>query len=87
MKFLLIQEGLGHFFPFFLDAGFDVIDMYKLYTDHEIDFMLNMVERVNEIEFTVEDRITLYKMFRFRHFNAPDAQKPFQDMMLVLLSL
>ena len=59
MKLLLVREGLGHMMPWFTKAGYDIVDMYKRYTDGEINFILMNVERTNKIELTAEDRVLL----------------------------
>ncbi|CAD7976780.1 unnamed protein product [Amoebophrya sp. A25] len=80
IKLLLVQEKLGHFTSSFVQAGYEVIDMYKKYTDAEIDFILNSVEKVNEMSFEPDDRVTLYKLFRYRYFLAPGASKPLMKL-------
>ncbi|CAD7967587.1 unnamed protein product [Amoebophrya sp. A120] len=80
IKLLLVQEKMGHFTEYFVRAGYDVVDMYKKYTDVEIDFILNTVEKLNEITFEPDDRVTLYKLFRYRYFLAPGISKPLRKL-------
>ena len=47
----------------------DIIDLYARKTDPEVNFILNQVEKVNNIEFAIPDRVRLYKLFRYRYFN------------------
>ena len=72
IKLLLVAEGLGHFTDYFLRARYDIVDLYTKKTNAEVDYILNSVQKANKMVFSIEDRVRLFKLFRYRHFNAPE---------------
>ena len=80
IKLVLAQEGMGQYSDFFQNAGYDIVDMYKKYSEAEIDYILDVVERKNDILFEPSDRVVLWKLFRYRHFTDPGRRKPFKNI-------
>jgi len=74
-KVLLQRKGLVKYYHMFRDLGYDLIEMYTLKGDAECEEMIYQVERKYKVKIPAKDRVALWKVFRYRHFDAPISQK------------
>lgn len=79
MKQVLASCGMERYYPYFRDAGVDVIHHYERQENVEVDFMIDSVEKFNEMKIPFPHKAQIFKAIRMRWFGDPKRVAPYID--------
>ena len=88
MDLILSNLGMSQYTDFFIRAGEDMVEAHAMREDEDVDFVLNAVERANDMKFPASHRFILWKTLRYRYFKSPENAKPFigkHELPLIIL--
>lgn len=79
MKQVLASCGMERYYPYFRDAGVDVIHHYERQENVEVEFMIDSVEKFHEMKIPFPHKALIFKAIRMRWFGDPKRVAPYID--------